>query len=263
MRRCPRIRAIVSETERATRELLVELLGVFYAQGLGLGDRRRHLRPGRRRRAAARADRGPQGARPAGRLLHRATGRWQRRAIARRSGPAAERVQPDLLPRGPRARRPERRPLPRAVRRPGRRPGGGTRDHIAIRDLEMLKGIRGRRQPRRPPACPSSGTRPRERARRRRSRPPSRTRGSPARSRCSSPTTARTSGAMTSGRPSATPRSTTSCSKPRSPRRDRPQKEEHPMSHHETPATHAVRPVSTSRPGSTWSTSRRRSRPTS
>ena len=138
-------------------ELLVELLRAFYASGLGVRDRRRHLRTGRRRRPAARAHRRPQGAGRARRLLRR------------RPADGHVVAPPDDPACGPAS----------ATRSSASRPGSetprsvvhshaltavlaaishGDADHIAIRDLEMLKGIRGPDQPGHPPACRSSGT---------------------------------------------------------------------------------------------------------
>ena len=98
------------------------------------------------------------------------------------------------------------------------RPGGGPRegrrtDALEIRDLEMLKGIRGctNRDVHRVPVIDNT---PRERELVAQVEAALRDpRFASERTRSSSPTTAPTSGAPTSGRRSATPRSTTSCSR--------------------------------------------------
>ena len=131
--------------EQETRELLVELLREFYGRGWVSGTGGGICGP---------ADDGGLLLAPTGVHKERvrpdefftvdpADGRVVRPPERRR--PPPERVQRDLL-RWPHRERGalERRPLARAVGGPRRRPRGrGGADHLAIRDLEMLKGIRG------------------------------------------------------------------------------------------------------------------------
>ena len=110
---------------------------------LGRGNGRRHLRAGGGRRlssprpASTRSASSPttssSSTRPTGAS-----------SAAGRIRPPTERVRPDLLRSAPDPRRRQRRALPRAHRRACRRPRGRDGgDHLAISDLEMLKGIRG------------------------------------------------------------------------------------------------------------------------
>ena len=205
--------------EQATRELLVELLGVFYAKGWVSG-----------------TGGGICGPADGGGLLLAPTGVHKERirpdefftvdpadgrsvAAPRTPRPPSERVQRDLLawPRGSAARGASSTPTRSSAVLAGDLAAADGADHLAIRDLEMLKGIRGVAN-RDTTSLPVIRNTPREaeldRAARRGS---STTRASRRRSRSSSPTTAPTSGARTSGRPSATPRSITSCSRRWSP----------------------------------------------
>ena len=206
-------------SDEGVRELLVELLRDFHRRGVGVRHGRRHLRTGRRRRPPARADGRPQGTRPDRRVLH---GRPDRRA--RRSGP----------PSGPISARASATRSSASAQRAraawsvvhshalsavlaGDLVADAGADHLAIRDLEMLKGIPGVDATRDVHLVPVIRNTPREpelvEPARAASSP---TRASPRRTRSSCATTAPTSGAPTCWTPSATPRSTTSCSRPRS-----------------------------------------------
>ena len=201
-------------TELETRQLLVELLGAFHARGWVSG-----------------TGGGICGPADGGGLLLAPTGVHKERvsptsssSSTRRTGTSSARrrttacarasaTRSSAWPPGSAARR-QRRPLPCALRGPRRRPRrrrGPPRDPRP-RDAQ---GHPGRRQPGRPPRAgdPQHAARGGARgAADARARRPALPRRAPS----SSPTTAPTSGATRCGRRSATPRSTTSCSRPRS-----------------------------------------------
>ena len=150
-----------SVTELETRGLLVELLGAFYAKGWVSGTGGGICGP---------ADGGNLLLAPTGVHKERvqpdeffvvdpADGHVLRPPDERR--PAPERVQLDLLPRGPQASRRQRRPLARPIGGPVRRPGRGRRPRRDRRTSRCSRAS-GASATATSTSCRSSATPPRE-----------------------------------------------------------------------------------------------------
>ena len=120
----PAQRATSPLDDAQSLDLLVRAAPRVPRARLGVGNGWRHLRPDGGRQPVPGADRRPQGARPAERLLRGLAADRRGRAVAGRPDPPTVRVQPDLRSRGPRAWRTQRRALAWPPRRPGGRPRG-------------------------------------------------------------------------------------------------------------------------------------------